>query len=433
MKNKLSILSIGLILLITSCTPDLTTSTNPTSSAVSDSSSTSQQTSESTNETTSSDSTSSGETTSGSTTSQLPKEIDLINSTFTTSTITSNNEYVTTLRIEDKTNHNFIEKTYKDPLSNPYLDIDTDAEKEYFYTNNYTQAQTSIDAKYRSEAGLLSGDPAEEKFMPDDFKKIDNSKVNMERSTTFNYYVDSETNENTAYLLYRLDGTYTPIFNGGAYFTLNQLAAYTVGFGALPPNQDYDKYEAMQDISSEKWYKYGRVNRGFYDGPVKDKYAYETWFVGMEKKDINYTETDFGNSVYYNDNEYDPQYKQMPYVKNIDGKYKINSGTPGDRGVLRLCFTSAFENIMPKPHKAAHGTDDTNNNFQNQYYKRAYYTFNHYNDWSEFLNYEDGWTDIYGNMTRGNKYCEMNVHTDKQYAPIPTDLELKQIIEHYKQ
>lgn len=355
-----------------------------------------------------------------------------INSSFVNVVTQSSDRYVTTLTIKDLDTNLSADFVTYDPLNNPYSDIDTDEEKETFYAT-YTPAHSAIDAKYRSEMGLLSGNNTDSKYLPKDNAKKDTSKINSLRSKTLNYIVNSETNNKDAYIFYNLDGTFTPIYYEGAYWTMNETAAYLFGFGKCPINQDYDKYEAKELESSKTWWKYGRVNRGFYDGPVKEKYAYESFFVGMENKDIYYTETDFGNSTYYNETVYDEQYKPMPYIKkDNEGKYNIFTSTPGDRGVLRFVFTSVFENVLPRAYKASHASEISNENYKNVYYNRVYYTFNHYNDWHEFLNYEDGWGQAFGNIIRGNSYNEMDKVTDKNYAPIPNDKSLIEIIDAYK-
>ncbi|MCB9499208.1 MAG: hypothetical protein H6689_01530 [Erysipelotrichaceae bacterium] len=347
--------------------------------------------------------------------------------TFKSKTELVDNEYQTTLTILDLDNKVIETTISKTPKANPYLSIDTNAEKAAFYAS-YKVANSPLDAKYRTEAGLLSGKNTEDKFMPLDNSRIDNTKVNNYRSTTMNYVLDEDSGEQVAYLLFSLDGKYTPIYKDGAYFTMNELASYTIGFGALPANQNYDKYEKMQDKSSSTWWKYGRVNRGPFSGPVEASYKHESWFVGMKQKEISYTETDFGNSTYYNPTEYDSQYQTMPYIKdNKDGTYAINSGTPGDRGVLRFVFTSEYENNQSEKNSSS----TTKKNYKNQYYRRCYYTFNHYNDWHEYLNYEDGWGEVFGNMTRGNAYGKNSPHSEEMFAPIPTDSSMDEIITNF--
>lgn len=365
--------------------------------------------------------------------SDTGKDLPGINSTFK-SKVEEDVEkgvYLTSITIKDNDTNKIYTKSIVDPLDNPYLEIDTDKEKEEFY-NDYTIAKSPIDAKYRSEAGLLSGSNFDSDYLPHSSINMEEStlKISNSRSNTLNYLINEDTNEKEAYIFYSLDGSFNYIYKSGAYWTINDTAAYLLAFGNCPINQDYDKYEAQMSLSTDTWYRYGRVNRGFYDGPVKDKYAYESWFVGMEDKDIYYTETDFGNATYYNKTEYDSQYAAMPYIKKDEttNEYDIYTATPGDRGVLRFCFTSEFENLNPANHNKSHATPKTKENFENSYYKRVYYTFNHYNDWHEFLNYKDGWSDVFGNMTRGNDYNDMNIHKDKSYAPIPKDNNMNEII-----
>ena len=45
----------------------------------------------------------------------------------------------------------------------------------------------------------------------------------------------------------------------------------------------------------------------------------------------------------------------------------------------------------------------------------VFYTYNHYNDFQEYLNYENGWGEIFGNYTAGNgpnEYVPSNPPTE---------------------
>ena len=297
-----------------------------------------------------------------------------------------------------------------DPPTNPYLDIDTAEEKVEFYSNNYKVAHSYKDAQYRSEAHLLSGTNEDSNYLPTLNNKVDTTKINNYRSNTFDYILDSSNNK-IAYKYYQLDGSYIPIYKGGAYYTMNEVAAYLLGFGEVPVNHYYDKGSNGKASALNEWGRYARVNYGAFSGPSLGSYQFEPYMVGMENKDVYYTETDFGNDVYYN---------KESYVKGT--KPYINSdATSITRGVLRFIFTSTYEN------------SNNSNYTNNKYYNRVYYTYNHYNDYYEFLNYQDGWSNVFGNMTtRGNAYGKYNSSDPILDAPIPNESSIEDIITKFK-
>ena len=47
----------------------------------------------------------------------------------------------------------------------------------------------------------------------------------------------------------------------------------------------------------------------------------------------------------------------------------------------------------------------------------VFYTYNHYNDFQEYLNYHDGWGVRFGNESAGNGYCYNNddYHASNRY------------------
>ena len=55
-----------------------------------------------------------------------------------------------------------------------------------------------------------------------------------------------------------------------------------------------------------------------------------------------------------------------------------------------------------------------------------FYTYNHYNDFQEYLNYEGGWGELFGNITGGGKLssnssCNPTPYVPTAYAAFVTD------------
>ena len=67
-----------------------------------------------------------------------------------------------------------------------------------------------------------------------------------------------------SYLINRIDGTYKRIYYGGAYVTLDEVAAYLLAFGEVPPNNHYAT--GKKALSVEEWGVNGRVNYGYFSG-----------------------------------------------------------------------------------------------------------------------------------------------------------------------
>jgi hypothetical protein len=92
---------------------------------------------------------------------------------------------------------------------------------------------------------------------------------------------------------------------------------------------------------------------------------------------MRYNETDFGTTGgYINSNSLGTYYNQTAY----------NTGSNIKRGAARFVYMSdtRVKNI-----------DD----------RHVFYTYNHYNDFEEYLNYHNGWGVRFGNESAGNEYC----------------------------
>lgn len=233
--------------------------------------------------------------------------------------------------------------------SDPYENVS----KNDFYAN-YTEAISYEDAMYRTEHGLISGSIDYISNVPqkntiysgDDFVKFNN----------YTYTYDSENNP-ISYKINTKDGTYKTIYYNAGYVVLEEVAAYIFAFGEVPPNSNYDKGSSGKKASIAKWGEYGRVNIGNYSNDVI-KYPNEPELPTHDSngKAYQYIETDIGLSDY-------------------------NNGSKISRGSLRIVFTYKYKD----------GTRVTDINE-----RYVFYTYNHYGDFEEYLNYYGGWGDRFG-------------------------------------
>ena len=89
----------------------------------------------------------------------------------------------------------------------------------------------------------------------------------------------------------------------------------------------------------------------------------------------------------------DPSYTAVLY----------NNGTSITRGAARIVY----------------GKNDLNGNGvyeQNEFH--LFYTYNHYNDFQEYLNYKGGWGEKFGNITGGGKISSTSNYNPTPYVPI---------------
>ena len=253
-------------------------------------------------------------------------------------------------------------------MADPYTNVD----KDDFYAN-YEPALSYEDSYFRSKHYLMSGDISDQYYLPGTSAvMIDEKAV---RVTDAIYILDPDGN----YLGYVINSFENPsvIFYGGAYTSLNEVAAYLLAFGESPANQVANKNTNGQKEAIANWGKYGRVNDNRFSGDTSD-YPYEPELPNiLGASAIRYHEIDFGttggyttaNSVGYNKT-------QVPY----------NNGSRITRGAARIVYVA-----------------DTSVKSIDQRY--VFYTYTHYNDFQEYLNYYDGWGIRFGNESAGNEYC----------------------------
>jgi hypothetical protein len=260
----------------------------------------------------------------------------------------------------------------------------TGVSKAAFYAN-YEPACCLQNALHRSKHGFLSGRlevPGQYAKEASDHPVQDGKYV---RNTAAHYLDGGST-----YVI--VDGSgkeVMRIYRGGAYITLEEVAAYMYAFGgadgSLPANYTSKK---SAKPSQSIWGEYVRCNHSRFIGDT-DRYPYEP-----ELPDISgcggalqYYEMDIGTT-----GTTTPGYAPKPYVQ----------GNSINRGAARLVYAR----------------QDLNGNGifeQNEIY--VFYTHNHYNDFREYLNYYGGWGEMFGNMTGGGAYSSNDNANPTAYVP----------------
>lgn len=257
--------------------------------------------------------------------------------------------------------------------SDPYEWVQDNNDREFFYQNDYHEACCYVDAQYRTQHGLLSGDIAEQSHLPENIDRPHDDSGLYYRIKDANYTYRPN-GDYESYTINTIDGSVgRKIYYNGAYASLNDVAAYLLAFGETPPNtikgkESFDKIEAVNS-----WWKFGRVNDSYYSNDTS-KFPYEP-----KLPESYYYETDFGASTEY-------------YVGNyLESTY--NDGTKiSGRMACRFVYVAT--------------KDDKD--IQN---RRVFYTYNHYNDFQEYLNYDNGFGERFGNESMGNepnKYNDSN-------------------------
>ena len=259
--------------------------------------------------------------------------------------------------------------------TDPPSDIDYDAlyssmTDEEFYAN-YTPAQTYEDSYYRTLYGFMSGmlDVPDEVPTVSEYQPTRDGKLIRNTDTYFS-------NNGKTYTV--VDAYGKPVFKvhyGGAYITLEEVAAYVYAFGDVPANHSESK---KTKPTASEWGIYLRVNHTRFSGSTT-KYPYEPelpdisgcgGFLEYYEMDIGTTGTDTGNG----------------YAVQI-----YNNGTTITRGAARIVY-ARFDRNGDK-------IVDPNERY-------VFYTYNHYNDFQEYLNYYGGWGEMFGNITGGGSLSD---------------------------
>lgn len=245
--------------------------------------------------------------------------------------------------------------------SDPYIDVDV-AE---FYAN-YTPAISASDAYYRTQHNLMSGDISAQNQAPTVAENRPTENGLYIRNTSALYSNDMNT-----YFVLDADGkVVNRIYRDGAYVTLEEVAAYLIAFGEIPSNYSGNK---KTKPTESPWGEYLRVNHTKFTGNTF-QYPYEPELPDISGcgGDITYYEIDIGTTG----TDCDPAYRAVIY----------NDGTKITRGAARIVYTRYDAN--------GDHIIDVNERY-------VFYTYNHYNDFQEYLNYEGGWGEMFGNITGG--------------------------------
>ncbi len=254
------------------------------------------------------------------------------------------------------------------PDADPYTAVN----KEAFYAN-YTPACCLTNAKYRSQHGLLSGSKEVPGQFAQDAGYRPMSDGKFIRNTSA-YYLDG----GSTYVITDADGKEVMrIYKGGAYITLEEVAAYMYAFGgtsdSIPANYTVSKKtRPLESI----WGEYLRVNHSKFSGNTA-KYPYEPELPNISGcgGDLQYYEMDIGTTGTVTPGDY--------AVKTY------NDGVVITRGAARLVYARQDKN-----RNGIFEADEVH----------VFYTDNHYNDFREYLNYYGGWGQIFGNVTGGGEY-----------------------------
>ncbi len=197
------------------------------------------------------------------------------------------------------------------------------------------------------------------------------------------YYADT----NTYVVVDALGREIFRVYRGGGYITLEEVAAHLYAFGELPANYTSKK---VTSVSGNPWGEHLRGNHSKFSGNTS-KYPYEPALPRISGcgGDLTYYEVDIGTTG----TDCDPSYTAAIY----------NDGTRITRGAARIVYTvyDANQNKIIEPNE-----------------KYLFYTYNHYNDFQEYLNYFGGWGEMFGNITGGGKISSKTDCNPTPYVPI---------------
>ena len=260
----------------------------------------------------------------------------------------------------------------------PYANVS----KTQFYMN-YSPATSYEDAYYRSLHNLMSG----ELMVPDqapvqaEYQPVKNGKYIRNADTLY------EDNGNTYIVVDCYGNESFRIYKGGAYITLEEVAAYVYAFGTYPANYTTSKNTSP---SSSPWGEYLRVNHSKFSGSTS-QYPYEPELPNISGcgGTLYYYEMDIGTTG----TDCDPSYPIEIY----------NDGYSITRGAARIVY----------------GKNDLNGNGIYEIGElHVFYTYNHYNDFQEYLNYEGGWGEMFGNVTGGGTLSSKYDYNPTDYVEV---------------
>ena len=251
----------------------------------------------------------------------------------------------------------------------PDVDPYTNVSKSAFY-DDYSPACCLTNALYRSKHYLMSGslDVPGQYVEEADYQPMEG---NLYVRNTASCYADDG---NTYIVLDGYGKEVMRIYRGGAYITLEEVAAYMYAFGSsktdIPAN--YVTSNKTKPTSSQ-WGEYLRLNHSVFKGDTS-KYPYEPELPDIDGcgGDLVYYEMDIGTTGTVTTSQYPPT--------------NYNTGTKITRGAARIVHT--------RQDKDGDGKIENDEVY-------VFYTHNHYHDFREYLNYYGGWGEMFGNVTGG--------------------------------
>ncbi len=261
--------------------------------------------------------------------------------------------------------------------SDPYMNV-----SESSFYSDYSPAESAEDAAYRSDHYLMSGDISDQDQAPTTANRPMMGGLYVRNSASI-YSEDGDT-----YFVIDPQGNLaSKIYRDGAYVTLEDVAAYLFAFGDIPPNYTEDK---SGKPSSSPWGEYLRLNHSSFSGDTS-RYPYEPVLPDIRGAGgkLYYYEIDIGTTG----TDCDPSYSIRPY----------NNGRTITRGAARIVYTRYNANMDA---------------FTSVNEKYLFYTYNHYNDFQEYLNYQGGWGEMFGNITGGGSLSSSTDYNPTAYVPI---------------
>ena len=254
-------------------------------------------------------------------------------------------------------------------------------QRDQFYGNS-TPPKNNQEATDRSNKGQLSGADV----VPDQAPTLSEYRPMINGQYVRNkdmYYADEDT-----YIVVNAYGEEVfRVYRGGAYITLEEVAAYVYAFGDIPANYVSGKNTKP---SSSIFGKYLRLNHSRFSGSTSS-YPYEPELPNISGcgGTLRYYEIDIGTTG----TDCDPNYAITIY----------NNGTKITRGAARIVYTKYD------------GDGDGVIELDEIY---VFYTYNHYNDFQEYLNYYGGWGEMFGNVTGGGKLSSKTDYNPTPYVPV---------------
>ncbi len=251
--------------------------------------------------------------------------------------------------------------------NDPYKDVS----QSEFYAD-YEPASSYEDAYYRTQNGLLSGTISYATGAPTLAENRPTKDGQLVKNTRELYSLGGE-----AYTILDANGNAVmTIYRCGAYVALEEVAAYVYAFGTYPPNHSPNKKDKP---TNSIFGKYLRVNHSQFSGDTT-RYPNEPKLPNANGGGgtLQYWEMDIGGASY-------------------------NNGTKITRGAYRIVYAKR---------------DINGNGIYEHGELHVFYTYNHYEDFQEYLNYFGGWSDRFGFETGGSISGKPSAYVNVYYGDL---------------